>query len=129
MKRTELKRFIDENLRQQGSASSMSLAALADELLCHVPCVVHIAENKSDEDGKSTYKITDEQTEINAIIDAIRENEVSTVCMHDKGVTLHFSHIEVMDDMAQCYLTTFDGEYNLTLSNEEGFSELNFTRK
>jgi hypothetical protein len=126
MTRKELMEFIDKNLRQQGSASSTAAAVLAAELANHVPCVVHIGDKQEGEDGKSIYKVTDEPSEINAIVDALKGNEEASVIVHDKGVTLHFNHIEIADDMVQCYLTTFDGNYNLTLSGEEGFSELCF---
>ena len=65
---------------------------------------------------------------IDTIIDAVIGNEVSSICMHDKCVTLHFSHIEVSDDIVTCYLTTFDGNYTLFLSKEEGLSELSYSK-
>lgn len=124
MRRTEFKNFIERQLRQQGSASGASLGALADELLNHIPNVVTIGDKSEGESGKTVYKVTNEQAEIDEIIASLRGNEMANVCVHDKGVTLHFNHIEVADDMVQCYLTTFDGTYNLTLSSEAGFSEL-----
>lgn len=83
---------------------------------------------KTEDLDKTTYKIVDDQNEINAIIDAITGNEVSSICMHNNGVTLHFSHIEVSDDIVTCYLTTFSGNYTLLLSKEEGLSELSHSK-
>lgn len=104
------------------------LTELAFELMKHVPCAVHISSEKVEDLDKTVYKITDSQSEIDAIIDAVTENEVSSICMHDNGVTLHFSHIEVSDDIVTCYLTTFDGNYTLMLSKEKGLSELSHSK-
>jgi hypothetical protein len=126
MERTKLMEFIEKNLRQQGSASASAVGVLAVELAKHVPCVVHIGD-KQESEGGYIYNVTDEQKEIDAIIEALKESEEAAVCVHDKGVTLHFNHIEVADTMAQCYLTTFDGVYTLSLNKEEGFSKLVFS--
>ena len=128
MTRNELNRFIQRNISEQGNASSIALTQLAIELMKHIPCTVRISNDKTEDLDKTTYKIVDSQSEIDAIIDAITGNEVSSVCMHDNGVTLHFSHIEVSDDIVTCYLTTFDGNYTLLLSKEEGLSELSHTK-
>lgn len=128
MTRKELNRFIRKNISEQGNASSIALNQFAIELMKHVPCTVHISSDKTEDLDKTTYKIVDDQDEINAIIDAITGNEVSNVCIHDNGVTLNFSHIEVSDDIVTCYLTTFDGNYTLLLSKEEGLSELSHSK-
>lgn len=128
MTRNELNRFIRQSISEQGNASSIALTQLAIELMKHVPCTVHISSDKVEGLDKTTYKITDSQDEINTIIDAVTRNEVSSICMHDNGVTLHFSHVEVSDDIATCYLTTFDGNYTLLLSKEEGLSELSHSK-
>lgn len=128
MTRNELNKFIQQSISEQGNASSIALTQLAIELMKHVPCTVHISNDKTENLDKTTYKIVDDQNEINAIIDAITGNEVSGICMHDNGVTLHFSHIEVSGDIVTCYLTTFDGNYTLLLSKEEGLSELSHSK-
>lgn len=128
MTRNELNKFIQQSISEQGNASSIALTQLAIELMKHVPCTVHISNDKTEDLDKTTYKIVDDQNEIDSIIDAITGNEVSSVCMHDNGVTLHFSHIEVSDNIVTCYLTTFDGNYTLLLSKEEGLSELSHTK-
>lgn len=128
MNRGELNRFIQQSISEQGNASSIALTQLTIELIKHIPCTVHISSDKVEDLDKTTYKVTDSQSEIDAIIDAITGNEVSSICMHDNGVTLHFSHIEVSDDIVTCYLTTFDGNYTLLLSKEEGLSELSHTK-
>ena len=128
MTRNELNKFIQQSISEQGNASSIALTQLAIELMKHVPCTVHISNDKTEDLDKTTYKIVDDQNEINAIIDAITGNEVSSICMHDNGITLHFSHIEVSDDIVTCYLTTFDGNYTLLLSKEEGLSELSHSK-
>lgn len=128
MTRTELNKFIQQNISEQGNASSIALTSLSIELIKHIPCTVHISNNKTESLNKTIYKITDDQNEINAIINSITKNEVSNVCVHDNGVTLHFSHIEVSDDIVTCYLTTFDGNYTLLLSKEEGLSELSHVK-
>ena len=128
MNRSELNKFIQQSISEQGNASSIALTQLAIELMKHIPCTVHISSDKVEDLDKTTYKITDEQSEIDAIIDAVTGNEASNICMHDNGVTLHFSHIEVSDNIVTCYLTTFDGNYTLLLSKEEGLSELYHTK-
>lgn len=124
MNRSELNKFIQQSISEQGNASSIALTQLAIELMKHVPCTVHISDDKTEDFDKTTYKITDSQEEIDTIIDAVIGNEVSSICMHDNGVTLHFSRIEVSDDIVTCYLTTFDGNYTLLLSKEKNASEL-----
>lgn len=128
MNRSELNKFIQQSISEQGNASSIALTQLAIELMKHIPCTVHISSDKVEDLDKTTYKITDDQSEIDAIIDAVTENEVSSICMHDNGVTLHFSHVEVSDNIVTRYLTTFDGNYTLLLSKEEGLSELSHTK-
>lgn len=128
MNRSELNKFIQQSISEQGNASSIALTQLAIELMKHIPCTVHISSDKVEDLNKTTYKITDNQSEIDAIIDAATGNEVSSICMHNNGVTLHFSHIEVSDNIVTCYLTTFDGNYTLLLSKEEGLSELSHTK-
>lgn len=124
MNRSELNKFIQQSISEQGNASSMALTQLAIELMKHVPCTVHISDDKTENLGKTTYKITDSQEEIDTTIDAVIGNEVSSICTHYNGVTLHFSRIEVSDNIVTCYLTTFDGNYTLLLSKEKGVSEL-----
>lgn len=128
MNRSELNKFIQQSISEQGNASSIALTQLAIELMKHVPCTVHISDDKTENLGKTTYKITDSQEEIDTIIDAVIGNEVSSICMHDNGVTLHFSRIEVSDNIVTCYLTTFDGNYTLLLSKEKGVSELSHSK-
>lgn len=128
MNRSELNKFIQQSISEQGNASSIALTQLAIELMKHVPCTVHISDDKTEDLDKTIYKITDSQEEIDTIIDVVIGNEVSSICMHDNGVTLHFSHIEVSDDIVTCYLTTFDGNYTLLLSKEEGMSELSHSK-
>lgn len=128
MNRSELNKFIQQSISEQGNASSIALTQLAIELMKHVPCTVHISDDKTENLGKTTYKITDSQEEIDTIIDAVIGNEVSSICMHDNGATLHFSRIEVSDNIVTCYLTTFDGNYTLLLSKEKGVSELSHSK-
>lgn len=128
MNRSELNKFIQQCISEQGNASSIALTQLAIELMKHVPCTVHISDDKTEDLDKTTYKITDSQEEIDTIIEAVIGNEVSSICMYDNGVILHFSHIEVSDDIVTCYLTTFDGNYTLFLSKEEGLSELSHSK-
>lgn len=128
MNRNELNKFIQQGISEQGNASATALTQLAIELMKHTPCTVHVSDDKTEDLDRTTYKIIDSQEEIDTIIDAVIGNEVSSICMHDKGVTLHFSHIEVSDDIVTCYLTTFDGNYTLFLSKEEGLSELSYSK-
>lgn len=128
MNRRELNKFIQQSISEQGSASSIALAQLAIELMKHVPCTVHISDDKTEDPNKTTYKIVDSQEEIDTIIDAVIGNEVSSICMYNNGVILHFTRIKVSDDIVTCYLTTFDGNYTLLLSKKEGLSELSHSK-
>ncbi|MGN0558049.1 MAG: hypothetical protein ACI4IS_01195 [Acutalibacteraceae bacterium] len=122
--KTELKEFIAE-IKSQGSQGSKMLSEILAELSQHFPLVLHIADTPTTkEDTKTVYKVTDTQTEINEIIYELSQSETAVVVVHDKGVTLNFNHIEIEDDMVTCHLSTFDGEYTLYLSKEDGFSEL-----
>lgn len=88
MTRTELNKFIQQNISEQGNASSIALTSLSIELIKHIPCTVHISNNKTESLNKTIYKITDDQNEINAIINSITKNEVSNVCV--MIMVLHF---------------------------------------
>lgn len=94
--------------------------------MCHAQFI--FLTIKTENLDKTAYKITDSQEEIDTIIDAVIGNEVSSICMHDNGVTLYFSRIEVSDDIVTRYLTTFDGNYTLFLSKEKGTSELSHSK-
>lgn len=123
MHRTELKRFI-EQVKSQGTHGGVMIPAILEELMQHIPLVLHIAEIPKQNTGtKMVYDIIDPQVEINEIIYELTHTETASVTVHDKGVTLNFNHIEIDDDIVNCYLTTFDGSYSLMLSHEEGFSE------
>ena len=128
MNRSELNKFIQQSISEQGNASSIALTQLAIELMKHVPCTVHISDDKTENHGIITRKITDSQEEIDTIIDAVIGNEVSSICLHYNGATLHFSSSEVSDNIVTCYLTTFDGNYTLLLSKEKGVSELSHSK-
>lgn len=127
MYRTELKKFLQEQILGQGTASSIALSELANELLQHTPCVVHISDTSSMSGSSTIYKVIDPQSEINNIIYEIGNSEMAHVVVHDKGVTLHFDHVEVEDGLVICYLVAHDGVYTLTLSREDGMSELSHT--
>lgn len=123
MHRTELRRFIEE-VKEQGTHGSIMLESILNELAQHIPLVVHIGEApKSNTGGKMIYDIIDPQVELNEIIYELTHSETPIVTVHDNGVTLSFTHIEISDDIAMCYLTTFDGSYSLMLTPEEGMSE------
>lgn len=117
MNRSELNKFVQQCIHEQGSASSMALSELTTELMKHIPCVIHVSKENL------KYKITDSQEEIDTIIDAIAKNDVSNICVHSEGVTLHFPQIEVLDDIITCYLTTVGGNYTLLLTKELNQSE------
>ena len=127
MHRSELVDFISR-IKARGTHSSVMLGEVMEELAQHIPLVLHLADTPYyNSDGMMKYKITDTQSEINAIIHELSQSETPTVIIHDKGMTLNFSHIEISDDRATCYLTTFDGYYTLYLSNEDNFSELTYS--
>lgn len=129
MHRSELKEFIHK-VKSQGTHSSVMMADVLEELAQHIPLVLHISDEPKLNDGtKMVYDVIDPQREINEIIYELTHTETASVTVHDKGVTLNFTHIEIDDDLVNCYLTTFDGDYNLMLSPEEGFSEFCHTIK
>lgn len=59
MNRSELNKFIQQSISEQGNASSIALTQLAIEPMKHVPCTVHISDDKTEDLDKTTYKITD----------------------------------------------------------------------
>ena len=117
MNRSELNKFVQQCIYEQGSASSMALSELMVELMKHIPCVIHVSKENL------KYKITNSQKEIDTIIDAITKNEVSSICVYSEEVTIHFPQIEVHDDIVTCYLTTVGGNYTLLLTKESNQSE------
>lgn len=126
MDRIEFKKFIQKCVIEQGCASSIVLPELAKELLLHIPCIIYISDTseQQDSDSGTKYKVTNSQEEIDEIIDDINSSEMPSVVVHDKGVTLHFDHIEAEDDTVVCYLVTYDGLYTLSLSKKANSSNL-----
>ena len=124
MDRIEFKKFIQKCVIEQGCASSIVLHELAKELLLHIPCIIYISDTSEQQDSGTKYKVTNSQEEIDEIIDDINSSEMPSVVVHDKGVTLHFDHIEAEDDTVVCYLVTYDGLYTLSLSKKANSSNL-----
>lgn len=124
MDRIEFKKFIQKCVIEQGCASSIVLPELAKELLLHIPCIIYISDISEQQDSGTKYKVTNSQEEIDEIIDDINGSEMPSVVVHDKGVTLHFGHIEAEDDVVVCYLVTYDGIYTLSLSKKANSSNL-----
>lgn len=124
MDRIEFKKFIQKCVIEQGSASSIVLPELAKKLLLHIPCIIYISDTSEQQDSGTKYKVTNSQEEIDEIIDDINGSEMPSVVVHDKGVTLHFDHIEAEDDVVVCYLVTHDGIYTLSLSKKANSSNL-----
>lgn len=124
MDRIEFKKFIQKCEIEQGCASSIVLPELAKELLLHIPCIIYISDTSEQQDSGTKYKVTNSQEEIDEIIDDINGSEMPSVVVHDKGVTLHFDHIEAEDDVVVCYLVTYDGIYTLSLSKKANSSNL-----
>lgn len=124
MDRIEFKKFIQKCVIEQGCASSIVLPELAKELLLHIPCIIYISDTSEQQDSGTKYKVTNSQEEIDEIIDDINGSEMPSVVVHDKGVTLHFGHIEAEDDVVVCYLVTYDGIYTLSLSKKANSSNL-----
>lgn len=124
MDRIEFKKFIQKCVIEQGCASSIVLPELAKELLLHIPCIIYISDTSEQQDSGTKYKVTNSQEEIDEIIDDINSSEMPSVVVHDKGVTLHFDHIEAEDDVVVCYLVTYDGIYTLSLSKKANSSNL-----
>lgn len=124
MDRIEFKKFIQKCVIEQVCASSIVLPELAKELLLHIPCIIYISDTSEQQDSGMKYKVTNSQEEIDEIIDDINGSEMPSVVVHDKGVTLHFDHIEAEDDVVVCYLVTCDGIYTLSLSKKANSSNL-----
>ena len=125
----ELKKFIKQCIEEQGSASSIELFRLVAELANHIPLVIHLnGESKSESTTKVSYKISDSQEEIDAIIDVALESEEADICVNFNGMTIHFSHIEVNDDILTGYIVSANGSYELYLTKEPEQSELVFIR-
>ena len=124
MDRIEFKKFIQKCVIEQGCASSIVLPELAKELLLHIPCIIYISDTSEQQDSGTKYKVTNSQEEIDEIIDDINSSEMPSVVVHNKGVTLHFDHIEAEDDTVVCYLVTYDGLYTLSLSKKANSSNL-----
>lgn len=124
MDRIEFKKFIQKCVIEQGCASSIVLPELAKELLLHTLCIIYISDTSEQQDSGTKYKVTNSQEEIDEIIDDINSSEMPSVVVHDKGVTLHFDHIEAEDDTVVCYLITYDGLYTLSLSKKANSSNL-----
>lgn len=124
MDRIEFKKFIQKCVIEQGCASSIVLPELAKELLLHIPCIIYISDTSEQQDSGTKYKVTNSQEEIDEIIDDVNSSEMPSVVVHDKGVTLHFDHIEAEDDTVVCYLVTYDGLYTLSLSKKANSSNL-----
>lgn len=123
--RRELEQFIQQ-IKEQGTQSSVLLCKVLKEMVQHVPLVIHIEDTGSKVDGMTVYNIVEPQAEINQIIHELSNSETPIVMLHDKGVTLTFTKVEHSEGEAVCTLATPGGEYNIILSMEDGKSKVTF---
>ena len=123
--RRELEQFIQQ-IKEQGTQSSVLLCKVLKEMAQHVPLVIHIEDTGRKVDDMTVYNIVEPQAEINQIIYELSNSETPIIMLHDKGVTLTFTKVEHSEGEAVCTLATPDGEYNTILSMEEGKSKVTF---
>lgn len=130
MDRIKFKKFLQESISQQSSASAIVLSQLAEELLNHIPHVVHIGDLKTEvsDDTQQYYDVTNDQEEVDMIIADVKNSECPSIVIHDKGVTLYFDHIEYDNTSVVAYLVIEDGKYTLSLSPIASFSILTFQK-
>ena len=127
MNRAEFNLLLEKQIYSQGTASIASLPELLKELARHVPYVVHLSDEATEQGGVPALKVIDPQTEIDEIIDEASSSEMAHIVVHNNGQTFHFNHISVDDGCVFCYLKT-EGEFlTLKLSKESGSSELTIT--
>ncbi len=132
----ELKKYIDNNVFKQGSASAKILApllnAITDKLnesndgLVETSPILIEKEAVQTETNSTMYNVTNEQQEINSVIRIVNENNHNArIVVSDNKLTILFSIIEYANDSVTAITPAHDGYYYLHLSTENNSSYLN----
>lgn len=138
----EMRKYVEQEIHNQGSASAKILAplftAIIDKLSSgttrdsSIPTVaITIGEPAKTGDNlpSNSYKVTNVQTDIDQIIDAANLNhDLTHVAVLDNNLAIIFNFLEYSSTELTAMATVRDGEYYLHLSKDVNGSYLNWTR-
>lgn len=127
MNRSELNKFMQRAISEQGSASSVALARLAIGLQGYIPRVIDVSSTPSGKEssGDTIHEVLNSQNEIDALIDAAHEEKFLTVYVRIKEkdrpcfVICQPSTVNIQDDYIGCELDTEFGMMSLMLNKGE----------
>lgn len=125
----EMHNYVEYEIQKQGSASSKALAPLLKSMLEHTgknndglietsPITI---ENQASELGNnySLYKVSNQQAEINSIIELVNSNNQKTrIIAYDNKLTILFPFTEYSNDTVTAIAPAHDGYYYLHLDSQ-----------
>jgi hypothetical protein len=126
MNRSELNKFMQRSISEQGSASSTALARLAIGLQGYIPYVIDISSTPSGKEDSDTmiYKVLNSQNEIDTIIDAANEEKFFSGCVRIKNENgarsiYHIQEVNIQDDYIGCAFDSPEYSMQLMLNKRE----------
>lgn len=140
----EMRKYIEQQIFKQGSASAKVLAPLFNAIIDKLSTsesptsksvvmkAITIGEPAKTGDNLSSnsYRVTNLQDDIDAIIDAANENhDLTHVAVLDNNLAIIFNFLEYSDQELTAVATTHDGTYYLHLSKDVDGSYMNWTRQ
>lgn len=141
---TEMRKYVEQQIYKQGSASAKVLAPLFNAIIDKISTsesptgrsvvmkAITIGEPTKTGDNlvSNSYKVTNLQDDIDAIIDAANENhDLSHVAVLDNSLAIIFNFLEYSDRELTAVATVHDGTYYLHLSKDTDGSYMNWTRQ
>lgn len=143
MNATEMRTYVEQQIHKQGSASSKVLAPLFNAIIDKLSTsespegrsvvikAITIGEptKTGDNLASNSYRVTNLQDDIDAIIDAANENhDLTHIAVLDNSLVIIFNFFEYSPNELTAITTVNDGTYYLHLSKDDNGSYMNWTR-
>lgn len=138
----EMRKYVEQEIHKQGSASAKVLAPLftaiidklssadtGDNSITTVAVTIGEPTKTGDNLASNSYKVTNLQEDIDQIIDAANKNhDLTHIAVLDNNLVIVFNFLEYSINELTAIATIHDGEYYLHLSKETNGSYMNWTR-
>ncbi len=140
MEITEMRKYVEQQIHKQGSASAKVLAPLFNAILdklsltddssiASVAITIGEPTKTGDNLSQNSYKVTNPQDEIDQVIDSANSvHELSHIAVLDNNLVIVFNFLEYSSDELTAIASVKDGTYYLHLSKIQDGSYLNWTR-
>ena len=142
MELIEMRKYVEQEIHKQGSASAKVLAPLftaiidklsstdtGDNSIATIAVTIGEPTKTGDNLASNSYKVTNEQEDIDQIIDTANQNhDLTHVAVLDNNLAIIFNFLEYSSDELTAMAPVHDGEYYLHLSKDANGSYMNWTR-